>query len=87
MSFTRNISLGTLGKYTAMGGAFVLVTTAIGRRSLKVKYEEQPWCRETLKLLRNHTGANYILGQGFHVGVSATHWGKISLLSKNSLEL
>ena len=70
MSFIRNISVSNLGRYAALGGVFCVVTTLIGRRSLKVKYEEQPWCREPLKLLRNHTAAKYILGDGFQVGVS-----------------
>ena len=73
MSFIRNISVSKLGKYSAVGGVFCLFSLWIGRRSLKAKYEEQPWCRETLKLLRNHTAANYILGQGFHVGVSHSY--------------
>merc|ERR1712062_838601 len=68
MSFIGNISVSNLSKYAALGGVFCVVTTLIGRRSLKVKYEEQPWCREPLKLLRNHTAAKYILGDGFQVG-------------------
>ena len=69
MSFIRGISTSNLGKYAALGGVFAVVTTLIGRRSLKAKYEQQTWCRETLKLLRNHKAANYILGHGFQVGV------------------
>ena len=73
MSFIRNISVSKLGKYSAVGGVFCIFSLWIGRRSLKAKYEEQAWCRKTLKLLRNHTAANYILGQGFHVGVSHSY--------------
>ena len=70
MSFTNHISIPKLASYSAVGGVICVVATLIGRRSLKANYEQQPFVREPIKLLRQHQAANYILGQGFHVAVS-----------------
>ena len=70
MSFIKNISIPKLASYSAIGGVICVAATLIGRRSLKANYEQQAYCREPIKLLREHKAANYILGKGFHVGVS-----------------
>ena len=63
------LSVVQLGGISIVGG---IVAVFCAKAETKIKsnqWEQQPYCQESLKLLKNHEGANYILGQEFAVKV------------------
>jgi len=61
------LSVVRLGGISIVGG---IVAIFCAKSETKIKsnlWEQQPYCKESLELLKNHEGANYILGQEFAV--------------------
>ena len=69
MSFIPKLSVSQLGAISAVGGVITVVFAGFVRNRIAYNIERQPFCKEPMKLLRNHEGANYILGKGFQVKV------------------
>ena len=62
-------TVASLSTVSAIGGIFA-VFFAKGEDNIKAKHlSKQSYCQESIKLLKNHEGARYILGQGFIVKV------------------
>lgn len=40
------------------------------RSQVAAQVEQRPFCKESLRMLRNHPGANHVFGKGFDVKVS-----------------
>jgi len=60
-------SVASLATVSTIGGIFA-VFSAKGEDNIKAKQlEKQSYCQESIKMLKNHEGAKYILGQGFVV--------------------
>ena len=63
------LSVVRLGGISIVGG-IVAIFCANAETKLKAnQWAQQPYCKESLKLLKNHEGANYNLGQEFAVKV------------------
>ena len=58
-----------LGGISVFGGIVAVFCAKAETKIKSNKWEQQPYCQESLKLLKNHEGANYILGQEFAVKV------------------
>ena len=66
--FSR-FSIGNLGLVSTFCGISALAMMVNYKKSEKEKYARQPFCREPVKLLRNHQGANHVLGCPITLGV------------------
>ena len=62
-------SIGNLGLVSTFCGIQALAMMVYYKKSEKEKYARQPFCREPVKLLRNHQGANHVLGTPITLGV------------------
>ena len=69
MSFINRIPVNVLANVAAGGGIVAVVFAMIVKRGMLQKVEQQPYCREPVKLLRNHEGAKHVLGDGFQLKV------------------
>ena len=65
----KSWTIGRLGALSAAGGVFCVFFANWVKKKIGTKYELQPYCQESLKMLKNHEGANFILGKGFEVKV------------------
>ena len=62
-------SIGNLGLISTFCGISALAMMVNFKKSEKEKHARQPFCREPVKLLRNHQGANHVLGTPITLGV------------------
>ena len=69
MVWSKQLSVGNVAAFAALGGIACIAFERYARLNMADKIERQPYCRETLELLKNHRGANYVLGTGFTVKV------------------
>ena len=63
------LSVGKLSTLSAAGGVFCVFFAKWVTKKIETKYEKEPYCQESLKMLKNHEGANFILGKGFEIKV------------------
>ena len=64
-----NLTVVRLGGISIVGGIVAIFCAKAETKIKSNQWEQQPYCQESLKLLKNHEGANYILGQEFTVKV------------------
>jgi len=60
-------TIAKLGGVSAIGGVFAVLFAKAEDNITANHMEKQAYCKESIKMLKNHEGAKYILGQGFVV--------------------
>jgi len=60
-----SLTIGRLGCISIFGGIIAVSCAKAEVRLKATQLEEQPYCKESLDMLKNHDGAKYILGEGF----------------------
>ena len=77
-------SIGNLGLISTFCGISALAMMVNYKKSEKEKYARQPFCREPVKLLRNHQGANHVLGTPITLGVrkSTNYFNSIKMITR-----
>ena len=75
------VPLSRLCLISVCGGFASIGFVYFARNQVASKVEQEPFCKESLRMLRNHPGANHVFGKGFEVKV------KIKMLGKETLAL
>ena len=67
------IPVDTLARVSVVGGIAAVLMKSFVEGNHIAKTLREPYCRESLKLLRDNEAANHILGKGFEAKVLTSH--------------